>query len=78
MLLARLLVSDDDRLVQPDSGSAMIILSSVALPAAIAVPVLSSRPAEVPRSATMAPAATRRRLERRVDFFEWSALMAPP
>jgi hypothetical protein len=70
MLLARLLVSDDERLVHPDSGSAMIILSSVALPAAIAAPVLSSRPAEVPSRARVAPAATMRRLERRVDFFE--------
>lgn len=66
MLLARLLVSVDDKLLQPDSGSAMINLSSDAFPAAIAVAVLNTRPAEVPRSATVAPAAATKHLERRV------------
>jgi hypothetical protein len=78
MLLARLVVSVDERELHPDSGSAMINLSSVALPAAIAVAVPSSRPADVPSRARAAPTATRKRLERRMVLLEWSAFMAPP
>jgi hypothetical protein len=78
MLLSKLLVSVEDRSLQPDSGSEMISLSRVGLPAAIAGAALSSRPVDVPSSATATTAATSRCLGPRVLCVPSSAAMTPP